>query len=207
MPQISASIRALNSALEISHLLQSLQASTENFPPGPGCCCSSQIKSDSLGCSKPRETGKLQRTAMLSASGIWDDWSERLNITAPMIPMGAAVLLPKGALLQSNHYLPHQGLSIFTFSPPSSISVSTPPPPLPKIYIILKKNWILKLARWTKPIWTQKHVTAAQKITVSLTSVQSSLIAIPIPAVPEWSPQTECFPNCNSFITTTAVHH
>lgn len=168
---ISGSIRPFNSALEISICCNLFRQALRTSHLVQGAAVPPRLNLTHTAAPKPgrQASCKVQPRSVLLA---FEMTKSNPQHHSPVIPVGTAVLLPKGALLQSSHHLLHFLSSVFSllhfcFHPPSSTSKK-------KKYIsYLKKNCLLKLARQTKPIETQERITAAQKITVSLTSVQA----------------------------------
>lgn len=168
---ISGSIRPFNSALEISIYCNPFRQALRTSHLAQGAAVPPRWNLTHMAAPKPgrQASCKVQPRSVLLA---FEMTKSNPQHHSPVIPVGTAVLLPKGALLQSSHHLLHFLSSVFSllhfcFHPPSSTSKK-------KKYIsYLKKNCLLKLARQTKPIETQERITAAQKITVSLTSVQA----------------------------------
>lgn len=159
---ISGSIRPFNSALEISIYCNPFRQALRTSHLAQGAAVPPRWNLTHMAAPKPgrQASCKVQPRSVLLA---FEMTKSNPQHHSPVIPVGTAVLLPKGALLQSSHHLLHFLSSVFSllhfcFHPPSSTSK--------KIHIIFKKKCLLKLARQTKPIETQKHITAAQKISL-----------------------------------------
>lgn len=134
---ISGSIRPFNSALEISIRCNLFRQALRTSHLAQGAAVPPRLNLTHMAAPKPgrQASCKVQPRSVLLA---FEMTKSNPQHHSPVIPVGTAVLLPKGALLQSSHHLLHFLSSVFSllhfcFHPPSSTSKKK------NTYHILKK--------------------------------------------------------------------